>query len=175
MGSNDVKAEAALAGRRKGPPLIDGIKAEVAALASTAPSGLITPADLLAWAKRNKKSATWAFLKEKVYEAPDAAEKLALLYCRRLIQRVRVRVLDVRQDPVVVRALVSNASDRRAGAGYRRLESVLADDLLRKEMVETALQEARSWALRARRFEELREIVEVIERVAASRAAPPKG
>lgn len=163
-----TKAEAA----PKGPPLIDLVRDEVQALIGRSKDGLLPPADLLAWARKNKQSATYQYLDRKAFSNKDVALDHALLLCGRLIRRIKVRVEMVRNEPQAVRAYVSLDRDRRQGAGYRRLEAVMASDELRQELLATAEAEAQSFAIRNRRFEEMAPIVSAIDGYFASR--PPK-
>lgn len=153
-------------------PLIALVGAEIERLMKETGADLLKPEDLLEWAKRHKASATFRFLNEKALSNEGAAERLALIYCRRLIQRIRLKVLTFKRESVPVRGMVSLPSDRAGGNGYRRLEQVMASDELRKELVESAIADAAAWAARARRFEELSPIVEAIDGFIASR--PPK-
>lgn len=121
---------------------MDEICRELQAVAGQQPEQKLSPASVVQFAKRNKESATYRWLANKgCFDAKRAQNQFALLMAQTLIRHVTVRVQQGESEPVKVRAFVSLSADRRAGGGYRQVESVLGSADLRAQMVATVRKE----------------------------------
>lgn len=135
-------------------PSMADISAELLGVANDV--GTLTPPAVLAWAKRNKGSAVYRWLKVKnAFDQKKAAEMFALILCRQLIQRVKVVCHAPDQKPITVRAFTSLMDDRTEGAGYRLTEAVLADQELREQLLQTAKMELDALRRKYRHLQEL--------------------
>lgn len=76
-----------------------------------------------------------------------AAHQWRMQQARMLIRSIEI-VVD-RRAPVSVNAFISLPGDRFAGGGYRTVETVLSNDLMRAQLVEDIRKHIEKWESRA--------------------------
>ena len=81
--------------------------------------------------------------KHFTWDDTEAARRYRQEQARALVQKCRV-TMENRPD-VLMRAYVSVVSDRSKGGGYRAIEEVLDDDMLRAELVNEMRQRIAYW------------------------------
>lgn len=125
-------------------PSMNDVRDEIFRLMGGLGRQTIGPKDLLTWARKNPDSAAhrWLTLK-KAFDKAHAAEAFALLLCRQLLIRVRVKLINPETDDMYsVRALVSLERDRgNENGSYRRTDAVISTEALRKELLSEAKKE----------------------------------
>src|SRR5262245_28615861 len=128
----------------------------------------VKAADLLTHARNNAESAVYRWLEAKgAFDPEKAVEQYGLMLCRKLIIKVRITYPARDNTPLRVRAYTSLPTDRTQGGGYRRTESVLAADALRKEALMAARAELIAIERKYKALEELDEIRAAIRKLAA--------
>ena len=145
---------------------MDEIRKELDGIISSLDGRNLSPADVVDYARKNKESATHAWLEKKgCFDQKQAAANFALLIARDLIRRVTV-VVEARDDsPIKTRAYVSLDTDRAGDGGYRPVRDVLGAADLRADYLKTALRELESLRLKYRHVKELEEVWESIANV----------
>ena len=136
------------------------IKSELIGLSNE--DGLIEPAAVVDWAKSNPTSALHKALE---WDDKKAAGEYRLWQARKLI---KLHIVSDDGAPEVV----SLSVDRATGAGYRRVDDVLASRDLSKIMLRDALEELGRVKSRYERIEELTEIWAETEKVRARISKP---
>jgi len=122
-------------------------------------NGLLRPKDIVDYAA-NKKTAL-----HKCFEWDDkkAGHEYRLWQARELIS-VYVKVLSKDTDPVC--AYVSLLNDRaKQGGGYRTIEAVLNDNVLRNQLLSEALAELGRFEARYKQLKELAGVFKAIRKV----------
>ena len=133
--------------------IVSAVRAELVALA--AERDTLTPHCVLDRA-RDPTSPLHPYFE---WDDGEAAEKFRLMQASVLIRQCRVRVIAADgQKTSVVRAFVSLPGDRIAGAGYRTIESVLATEPRRAELLAMAFGELTAFK---RKYETLHELADV--------------
>ena len=95
----------------------------------------------------------------------EAAQQYRLWQARQLI-RVTVQMLGSGEDAVLSRVFVSLTTDRaEEGGGYRVMTEVLADDEMRRQMLEDAMKEMKLFRTKYARLVELAKVFDEMERV----------
>lgn len=120
----------------------DGLAAELLKLQNG--DGKINPADVVKWARRNKRSKLYASL---TWDDEIAGEKYRIWQVRELIA---VHIT----EPDGGRRFVSLSIDRVEG-GYRSLSDIIARQDLRQVMIEDALHELERVQRKYDRLQEL--------------------
>ncbi len=130
-----------------------GVREELIALASEV--GTLTPQQVVERA-RDASSPLHGYFE---WDDDTAAEKFRLMQASFLIRQCRVRVLAADgQKTAVVRAFVSLPSDRIGLGGYRQIETVLATEQQRGELLAMARCELEAFK---RKYEALHELADV--------------
>jgi hypothetical protein len=138
------------------------IKSELESLRDK--SGAIRPRQVLAWAKKNKKSLLH---KKLIWNNKIAGEKFRLHQIRNLIEIHCV-------DPYGGREYVSLKIDRVSGGGYRPIQEVLTNEDLRAIMLDGALDDLERLAALYRALPELRPIWSLVSSIRSSARPKPK-
>jgi hypothetical protein len=81
------------------------------------------------------------------WDQREAAHKYRIDQARSLIRTVMVTMED--RPNVHMRAYVSLPTDRLHGTGYRRIDDVLSNKFLRKQLAEEMTKQADAWRTRA--------------------------
>lgn len=108
------------------------IMAELEAIRSAEPDGILYPQNAVQWARNNPESELHGKIE---WDDGKAAEAYRVDQVRAII---RVIVIPGKEGPEPIRAYVSQPSDRVHGGGYRRVEESLAK--ARAELVNDALR-----------------------------------
>lgn len=130
---------------------------ELAALAATAPGGLLKPEAIVDWAAANPQSALY---QEFTWDNDEAARKQRISEARNLI---RVWVITLPNKPRKIRCRISVPTDRTLGGGYRDTQAVLNNPVQRTAMLHGALQEIRNLKNRFNYLEEMKPLFREIE------------
>lgn len=126
----------------------------------------VTRKQVHAFAIANPESATHAWLeKHGAFDPEKAMQKWGEHLCGKLIMSVKIYVADNQNELHRVRGMVSLASDRMVGGGYRDTQKVLRNDDLRREMELTALKEYKALSRKHEILTALAPIREAIEKV----------
>lgn len=143
-----------------------GVTAEaLAAMRGLADKGTLSPEAVVKAAKA-KGSPLHDYFD---WDDTEAARCWRLAQAGHLIRRVRVRLVESKQEPI--RAFVSLTSDRTAGRPgevsgsgvYRPIERVLGDVELRAQLLDDALHEMRAFKSKYSRLSELREVFSAMD------------
>jgi hypothetical protein len=138
------------------------IRREIEALVHN--DGMVYAPEVVEWARANPASALHA---QFDWDVNRAAHKYWLEQARTLIQ---VYVT----NEAGARTTISLVSDRKAGGGYRDLDSVLSNREMRAEAVRQALDDLERWRQRNGHLGELRTLFRTIDRAFERlRPAPP--
>ena len=130
----------------------DAVKIELERIRE-ANDGLLRATDIVAFARKNKKSALH---EEFEWDNGKAAEKYRMQQARGII---RIHLTVLKAVPIKTRAYVSLAQDRQtAGGGYRAIEDALSDDEMRAQMLGDAIGHLSSWR---RKYAALNELCQV--------------
>lgn len=134
-------------------------------------NGVLTPQDVLKWAKRRKKSAVYQWLQTQgAFDSEKALLYTQLSFCRMLIVRVKVVVPDGAGQVKRIRAAVSLADERHNnGGGYRFTPKVMADDEMRERMRVTFVKELEAFERKYAAFSKLEPFVGVFQAIAQAR------
>lgn len=108
------------------------IMAELEAIRTANPDGLLYPHEAVAWAASHPDSELHSQIE---WDDTKAAAEYRADQVRQII---RVIVVQSKESPQMVRAYISQPSDRTHGGGYRRIEESLAR--ARAELVNEALR-----------------------------------
>jgi hypothetical protein len=138
--------------------LKNGIAEELANI-QQAHGGMLRPVDVVAFAKQNKRSALHGQFE---WDDTKAAEQFRLVQARYII---RLAVVVIGEDAEPVRALVSLTTDRPKGGGYRSIESVLADDDEREQLMNDALLDLNRAKRRYAALTKLQPVWDALDRV----------
>lgn len=123
--------------------------------------GRLTPASVLEYA-RNEDTALWKVIDDAgLWDDSRAALAGRLAFCRQLIQRVYVQILD-NEHPVNIRAYVSLIDERRQG-GYQLVTEVATTHEGQEKIVETALAELKAFRNKYARLKHLAPIIANID------------
>ncbi len=116
------------------PEVLDREKvyAELEAIRAADSDGVLYPKNVVQWARENPESTLHGELE---WDDAKAAEEYRTDQARAII---RVVVVQSKETPDMIRAYVSQPSDRVHGGGYRRVEESLAK--ARAELVNDALR-----------------------------------
>ena len=133
----------------------DKIKAELLAIQKTSKDAMLHAKNVVAWAKRNRKSALH---REFEWNDSRAATEFRLWQARRLIQ---INVISEDGGP----QLVSLSYDRPRGGGYRGVDAVISNRELSEIMLRDALEELQRVQMRFQRVTELTSVWTVVKRV----------
>lgn len=139
------------------------IKAELMAIQSASRDKMLHPANIVAWAKRNQKSALH---RQFEWNNSKAAERYRLWQARQIIQ-VNVVTEDGRPQ------LVSLSFDRLGSGGYRSISDVVSDRELSEIMFNDALAELNRVQARFHRVRELTSVWMAIKRVKTRQRSKP--
>jgi hypothetical protein len=141
--------------------LNEQVRAELMDLARE--HSLLTPEIVLERAKQPESALHSHF----TWDDAEAAALRRLDEARSLIMRVRVRIQGrANEAPIQVRAFVSLDDDRVAGGGYRPIVSVLGDDVLRAQLLRTAIAELQALQKRYGHLQELAQVFAEADAVA---------
>jgi hypothetical protein len=113
--------------------------------------GMLRPVDVVDRA-RSEDSALHGFFN---WNDSEAARLHRFEQARKLIVKVKVTILDRTNEPVVVRAYSSLATDRITGGGYRATVEILDNQDLSAQMLQTALAELAAVMAKYRTIEKL--------------------
>lgn len=128
-------------------------------------NGLLRPKDVLAFARDTTTALHGCF----EWNDGKAAQNYRLWQARELIQ-VYVTVIDAKLDPI--RAFVSLTADRQKdGGGYRRLDVVLQDKVLRQNLLNEALAELERFREKYAQLKELAAVFAAIGRLSHKKRA----
>lgn len=138
------------------------IRAELERLREQNGGELVQPEQVLEFARRNRRSALHA---EFEWDDTEAAHQFRLEQARRII-RLNINVLETPNGNVTVPMYVSLVSDRKAGGGYRTLESVMSSEELREQLLRQALDEFDRVRRKYQTLQELAPVFTALDRVA---------
>lgn len=133
--------------------------------------GIITPDDVIEYAKQHKSSVIRKRLdKAGAFDRATAIREWPRVCARQLITSVKIMVPDGAGDTFRIRAFTSLDQDRHEGKGYRPTLSVMSDDEMFAQMEATFQKELshfeRRYALLAS-AKKYRPVFEAIKAVAA--------
>lgn len=128
------------------------------ALRSLQKQGLLLPERVVAAAQPEDSPLHSCF----EWDDNEAAHQHRLWQARQLI-RTRVILIEGIKEPIT--AYVSLKSDRKDGAGYRSIVTILQTPRLRKQMLEEALEELQTFQQKYRELTELVEVFDAAKRV----------
>ena len=135
----------------------DKIKEELEAIAE-GNRGILRGIDVIRFAQENQDSTLNSRFQ---WDDSKAAHQYRLQQARQLI---RLHVTVVSDDSPEVKVWVSLSGDRvQEDGGYRRVESVMSNDLQRAALVREALKDANVWRTKWKDLEELRAIFAAIQ------------
>ena len=135
----------------------DKIKEELEAIAE-GNRGILRGIDVIRFAQENQDSTLNSRFQ---WDDSKAAHQYRLQQARQLI---RLHVTVVSDDSPEVKVWVSLSGDRvQEDGGYRRVESVMSNDLQRAALVKEALRDANVWRTKWRDLDELRAIFAAIK------------
>ena len=138
------------------------IKSEINAL--VAKTGSITPDDVVAFAKRNKSSATRKWLDKKgAFDPKVAMKEHAKTLARQIIRSIKIVVPDGAGEHTEIRGLVSVADDRLGGTGYRPFGNIIGDEDAMNRYMETCRKEMLVLVKRYRMLERISPFSSVFE------------
>lgn len=145
---------------------VDEIKKELADIISGLNGRNLSPADVVAYAKKNKEGAIGQWLDKKgCWNVKQAAEKFALLMAQDLIRRVKVYIEPPSGEPVYTRAFVSLEEDRQDGGGYRQTLAVMNAAETRAMLLRTAMRELEALRDKYKHLKALGAIWDAIDQV----------
>lgn len=101
---------------------------------------------------------------EFTWDAKDALRKNLQREAGELIQAYKVTII-VGDRSVKCRNFVSLSSDRISGGGYRQINSVLDDEMLRQVLIADALGELETFRLKYHRLNELAGLFAEIDKI----------
>ncbi len=81
------------------------------------------------------------------WDDSEAASKYRLHQARALIRSVKIQVN--KSVPVMVRAFVSLPSDQQSGGGYRRMEDVVNNDFMLRQLTQEISNKIEQWERKA--------------------------
>ena len=120
--------------------------------------GVLRPGDVVEYSK----DPDTALHNHFEWDDTKAGHQFRLVQARRII---RAYMIVIENDhEVTVRAFVSLQRDRGKDS-YRSIKKVLADEVLRTELLEEALEELRSLKMKYQILSELASVFEVIDKV----------
>ena len=123
-------------------------------------NGLLRPEDVVAAAEKNKKSVLYTCLE---WSDTKAAKEYRLWQAREIIM---VHVTVLRKDTKPTRVYVSMMNDRiQPGGGYRSIEVVLSNKILRNQFLIEALAELKRIEAKYNQLEELAGVFAAIRKV----------
>ena len=135
----------------------DKIKEELEAIAE-GNRGILRGIDVIRFAQENEESTLNSRFQ---WDDSKAAHQYRLQQARQLI---RLHVTVVSDDSPEVKVWVSLSGDRvQEDGGYRRVESVMSNDVQRAALVREALKDANVWRTKWKDLEELRAIFAAIQ------------
>ena len=135
----------------------DKIKEELEAIAE-GNGGILRGIDVIRFAQENQDSTLNSRFQ---WDDSKAGHQYRLQQARQLI---RLHVTVVSDDSPEVKVWVSLSGDRvQEDGGYRRVESVMSNDLQRAALVREALKDANVWRTKWKDLEELRAIFAAIQ------------
>ncbi len=135
----------------------DKIKEELEAIAE-GNRGILRGIDVIRFAQENQDSTLNSRFQ---WDDSKAGHQYRLQQARQLI---RLHVTVVSDDSPEVKVWVSLSGDRvQEDGGYRRVESVMSNDLQRAALVREALKDANVWRTKWKDLEELRAIFAAIK------------
>ena len=135
----------------------DKIKEELEAIAE-GNGGILRGIDVIRFAQENQDSTLNSRFQ---WDDSKAGHQYRLQQARQLI---RPHVTVVSDDSPEVKVWVSLSGDRvQEDGGYRRVESVMSNDLQRAALVREALKDANVWRTKWKDLEELRAIFAAIQ------------
>jgi hypothetical protein len=135
----------------------DKIKEELEAIAE-GNRGILRGIDVIRFAQENQDSTLNSRFQ---WDDSKAGHQYRLQQARQLI---RLHVTVVSDDSPEVKVWVSLSGDRvQEDGGYRRVESVMSNDLQRAALVREALKDANVWRTKWKDLEELRAIFAAIQ------------
>lgn len=141
------------------------IRNELLAIQDASKDKMLHAASVVAWAKRNQKSALH---RQFEWNNSKAATEFRLWQARRLIQ---INVVTEDGTP----QLVSLSFDRKGDGGYRSVDDVVSNRQLSEIMLRDALAELQRVQIRFERVRELTSVWSAVKRVKArqtSKALP---
>ena len=130
---------------------IKQIKAELKVIEKK--KGLLNPHDVVKFAENPKTALHSCF----TWDDGIAAEQWRLHEARNLI-RVIVEVIPNENNEIIYRAFISLPKDRHNEGGYRSIGSVLSNEELRKQLLNQAMLEMKSFK---KKYQDLNELCEV--------------
>ncbi len=113
------------------------------ALEQLAKDGLLKPSAVVE-AARDSSSPLHSHFE---WDDSEAAEKWRQEQARQLIRSITITV--DRGEPVQVRAYVSLPADRENGNGYRRIEDVMSNEFMRKQLAGEISDTIQCWEKKA--------------------------
>lgn len=140
------------------------IKAELLAIQSASKDRMLHAANVVAWARRNRKSALH---RQFEWNNTKAANEFRIWQARRLIQ---INIVTAEGGPQVV----SLSFDRIKGGGYRSVGDVLSSRKLSEIMLSDALAELQRVQARFQQVRELTSVWTEVKRVRQKHAAKPR-
>lgn len=142
----------------------DKIRTELLAIQAASKDKILHAARVVAWARRNQKSALH---RQFEWNNSKAADEFRLWQARRLIQ---INIIMDDGTPQIV----SLSFDRTKGGGYRSVSDVLSSRDLSEIMLRDALAELQRVQARFQRVRELTNVWTAVKRVRQKHATKPR-
>jgi len=122
--------------------------------------GIVTPEAVVEYAKDETTQLHGQF----TWDDGEAAEQWRLQQARQVI-RAMVTIIPNENENVVTKALVHILETPRNQAGYMSVGKVLSDDEYRKQMLDNAYKELRTFRKKYAHLKELVSVFEIIDKV----------
>lgn len=133
----------------------------------TSEDGKLHPRAVVAFAEDESTALHKCF----EWDDSEAARKFRLAQAAAII-RVAVRIETNGEESMRVRAYCSLPSDRAADGGYRAVVDVVSDEMMRQELLQTALDELSAFRRKYAALTQLEPLFSALEKIDEALAVP---